>query len=172
MKALVVYESMFGNTERIARAVAEGLQPAFDVTIADASTTPSPAGMDLVVIGGPTHAFGMSRPTTRADAGRQGRIRPGAADAGIREWLDRSPAIAGMAAAAFDTRVDKPRVPGSAAHKAYRRLRRLGGRMVVRPESFWVTGTPGPLLSGEERRAQRWAAALAAAAAPAASHRV
>jgi hypothetical protein len=171
MKALVVYESMFGNTETIARAIADGLQPVFDVTVQNARTMPDAAGMDLVVVGGPTHAFGMSRPATRADAARQATIRPGAADAGIREWLDCSPALAGMAAAAFDTKVDKPYLPGSAAHRAYRQLRRLGGRMVARPESFRVSGTPGPLVAGEERRAQQWAAALAAAVRGS-SHRV
>lgn len=161
MKALVVYESMFGNSETIARAVAEGLGEVFDVTLAEAGSMPSADGMDLLVVGGPTHAFGLSRPATRTDASKQGTVRPGATDAGVREYLDASPVLTGIAAAAFDTRVKTP-VPGSAAHKAHRRLRRLGCRMLLPAESFRVTGTTGPLVDGEQERARRWATALAA----------
>lgn len=162
MKALVVYESMFGNTETIARAIASGLGDAYDVTLADVATMPSAAGMDLLVAGGPTHAFGLSRPGTRQDAVRQGSGRPDAAKIGLREYLDVSPMLTGLAAAAFDTRIDKPFVPGSAARKAHRQLRRLGCRMLVPPASFRVTGTPGPLVAGEPERAARWAVGLAA----------
>lgn len=161
MKALVVYESMFGNSETIARAVAEGLGDVFDVTMAEVATLPSAAGMDLLVVGGPTHALGLSRPATRTDASKQGTVRPGAADVGLREYLDGSPALTGIAAAAFDTRM-KTFVPGSAAHKAHRRLRRLGCRMLLPAESFRVTDTTGPLVDGEQERARRWATGLAA----------
>ena len=71
-------------------------------------------------VGGPTHAFGLSRPGTRQDAPRQGDVRPGTADVGIREYLDISPMLTGPATA-FE--VNKPLLPGSAAHKAHRRLR-------------------------------------------------
>lgn len=161
MRALVVYESMFGNSEAIARAVADGLGDVFDVTLADVSAMPSADGVDLLVVGGPTHAFGLSRPATRADASKQGTIRAGAADVGLRDYLDVSPALTGIAAAAFDTRV-KALVPGSAAHKAHRRLRRLGCRMLLPAESFRVNGMTGPLVDGEVERARRWATALAA----------
>ena len=161
MQALVVYESMFGNTASIARAVAEGIDAYADVTLADVSTLPSTAGMDLVVVGGPTHAFGMSRPSTRRDAARRGQSLPGAVDIGMREWLDRSPTLTGVAAATFDTKIDKPFLPGSAAHKAYRRLRHLGCRLVVPAESFRVTDTAGPLVAGEEERAKRWGETIA-----------
>jgi hypothetical protein len=57
--------------------------------------------------------------------------------------------------------VDKPLV-GSAARKAHRALHRLGCRMVVPAESFFVTGTPGPLADGEQQRARRWGEAVAA----------
>lgn len=163
MQALVVYESMFGNTELVARAIAGGLGDACDVKIADAATIPSAAGMDLLVVGAPTHAFGLSRPSTRQDAARQGTIRPGAAEVGLREYLDVSPMLTGLAAAAFDTKVDRPRLPGSAARKAHRRLRRLGCRMLAPPESFPVTGTKGPLVEGAAERARQWAIRLAAA---------
>lgn len=155
MQALVVYESMFGNTEIIARAIARGIGRHANVTVADVRTLPDAAGMDLVVVGGPTHVMGMSRPSTRQDAERQGQTRPGGVDVGMREWLARSTALSGTPAAAFDTKVDKP-FAGSAARKAYRHLRRLGCRMVVPAENFRVTGTPGPLAAGEEERAERW----------------
>src|SRR5690242_18801849 len=101
MKALVVYESMFGNTEAVAQAIAEGLRTGLEATVADVSGMPPVDDADLVVIGGPTHAFGMSRPKTRQDAQRSGQVRAGAMPAGIREWLDRAPRLDGRAAAAF-----------------------------------------------------------------------
>ena len=163
MRALVVYESMFGNTEVIARAIARGIGRHADVTVADVRTLPEAAGMDLVVVGGPTHAFGMSRPSTRQNAEQQGETRPGGVEVGIREWLDRSPALTPMAAATFDTKVNKPFLPGSAAQRAHRRLRRLGCRMVMPAESFRVTGTTGPLAPGEENRAEQWGETIATA---------
>jgi hypothetical protein len=171
MKALVVYESMFGNTEAIARAIADGLARHADATVADVRTMPSAAGADLVVVGGPTHAFSMSRPSTRQDAERQGQTRPGGVDVGMREWLDSSPMLTGVAAAAFDTKVNKPFVPGSAAQKAHRRLRRLGCRLVAPAETFRVTGTTGPLVTGEEERAERWAETVVVTALLAHEHR-
>jgi len=161
MKALVIYESMFGNTETIARAIAAGLSETCDVTLADVNTMPRVFGTDLLVIGGPTHAFGMSRPSTREQAAQQGTVRPHAVDAGIREYLDCSPLLAGMAAAAFGTKVDKRFLLGSAAHRAQRQLRRLGCHIVLPAQSFLVGGTAGPLEVHEEKRAMEWGAALA-----------
>ncbi|PRY30618.1 flavodoxin family protein [Pseudosporangium ferrugineum] len=165
MKALIIFESMFGNTQSIAHAVAEGLGDAYDVRVADVATMPRAYGVDLVVVGGPTHAFGMSRPSTREDARRQGTVREGAVAAGLREYFDCSPVLHGLAAAAFDTKINKPLVPGSAARKAQKELRRLGCRIVLPAEHFLVTGTGGPLLEGERERARQWGAALAQAAA-------
>ena len=73
---------------------------------------------------------------------------------------------ASVGAAAFDTRIDKPRVPGSAARAAEKRLRRLGFRFVAAAESFYVTGTKGPLVPGEVERARLWAEQVAARWAP------
>src|SRR4051794_1781497 len=88
-RALVVYESMFGCTEEVARAIADGLlDGGFTIRVVDVRDA-EPAceiGFDLLVVGAPTHAFSLSRPRTRQDAVRQG-ARPGAADAGLREWL-------------------------------------------------------------------------------------
>jgi hypothetical protein len=163
MKALVVYESMFGNTAAIARAVAAGIGAHAEVTCTEVTTMPDTTDLDLIVVGGPTHAFGMSRPSTRQDAARQGRTRSGTIEVGLREWLDRCPSLAGMPATAFDTKIDKPFLPGSAGHTAARRLRRLNCRLVAPPESFRVTDTTGPLAAGETERAQRWGEAVAKA---------
>jgi len=171
MKALVIYESMFGNTEKVAGAIADGLRESFEVALADVNTMPGAYGMDLLVIGGPTHAFGMSRPSTREQAAQRGEIRPGAADVGVREYLDCSPRLTGMFAAAFDTKVDKPHLPGSAARRAQRHLRRLGCHIALPAKSFLVKGTTGPLGADEATNARQWGAAVAAAVV-AAHHRV
>lgn len=165
MSALVVYESMFGNTQVIAKDIADGLSSHMSVETVEVGDAPKviDAGVELLVVGGPTHAFGMSRPKTRQDAAQQAGHAVVSAGIGIREWL----AIVqggsnSIAAAAFDTRINKPRVPGSAARAAQKRLGRLGFRIVAPAESFWVTGTPGPLLEGEPGRAHRWGETLGA----------
>ncbi|MEV4642935.1 flavodoxin domain-containing protein [Actinoplanes sp. NPDC049548] len=164
MKALIVFESMYGNTCSIAQAVADGLRAGYDVSVADVTEMPRADGMDLVVVGGPTHAFGMTRPSTRQDAARHGTVRPDAVAVGLREYFACSPVLPGVPAAAFDTKINKPLIPGSAARKAQKELRRLGCRIVLPAESFRVTGTTGPLVEGECERARRWGAALAEAA--------
>lgn len=84
-------------------------------------------GVDLLVVGGPTHAFGMSRPATRADAGHQGADQRAAAGAGLREWVEKvTTGAAHPPVAAFDTKINRPRLPGSAARAARNRLRRAG----------------------------------------------
>ncbi len=165
-RAVVVVESMFGNTEAVARAVADGLAdtlPTEVVPVADALPR-LPDDVALVVVGGPTHAFGMSRRSTRDSAVDQGAHPGDGARAGIREWLaglDR--AHRDVLAAAFDTRVRRRGVPGSAAKGADRRLRHLRYAVVAAPETFWVGGTEGPLLAGELDRARSWGAELGTA---------
>jgi hypothetical protein len=160
MKALVVYESMFGNTEAVARAVADGLGKTFEVKLSDVRDMLPATDVDLLVVGSPTHAFGLSRPATRADAARQGIVRDGAVDVGLREYLGCSPTLAGIDAATFDTKINKSFVPGSAARKARRELRRLGCRVMWPAQSFHVTATTGPLVEGELSRARSWASDL------------
>jgi len=93
--------------------------------------------IDLLVVGAPTHAFGMSRPGTREDAVSQsegaGVVSTGD---GLREWPAAVQVPAQVWAATFDTRMDKPTVPGSAACAAGRRLQHLGGRAVAPGMSF------------------------------------
>lgn len=162
IKSLVVYESMFGNTKRIAEAIALGLGTHGDVAVSEVGTAPLPdQSLDLVVIGGPTHAFGMSRKGTRESAASQTTEALISSGIGIREWLGRlGPTSGQITGAAFDTRIDKPRLPGTAAPKIQRALRKLGYRLPVEPENFYVDGSLGPLLVGEEERATRWAANL------------
>lgn len=164
VQAVVVYESMFGSTEQIAGAIAEGLRRTAEVELVRVDRAPDTlTGVDLLVLGGPTHAFSMSRRSTREDASKQGPVvMP--TRVGIREWLDRlrtegSP----VTFATFDTRVTKVRrLPGSAAKAAAKVLRRRGLASSTGPESFYVEDVAGPLADGELERARDWGAALAA----------
>jgi hypothetical protein len=167
-RALVVFESMFGNTQAIAAAIADGLATWVPVDVVEVATAPAvlPRDLDLLVVGAPTHAFGMSRASTRADATKQAPGTVVSGEIGLREWLEAVGAPAShVPAAAFDTRIYKPRVPGSAARAATRRLRRLGFAVTTPPESFYVTGTAGPLVPDEIDRARRWGEDLGAALA-------
>jgi hypothetical protein len=89
MRALVVYESMFGNTQVIANAIADGLAGRMRVDTVEVGVAPASIGDDvgLLVVGGPTHAFGMSRQGTRQDAAKQGKEGLVSTGIGIREWL-------------------------------------------------------------------------------------
>jgi hypothetical protein len=165
MHALVIFESMFGNTRVIAEAIADGLSSRFETDLIEVGAAPKVIydNVELLVVGGPTHAFGMSRPGTRQTAAEQAGNGADSDGIGQREWLD---AVQGgserVAAAAFDTRLDKPHwLVGSAARAYDKRLRRLGFRVSSPPQSFFVAGTPGPLLDGEAERARRWGLELA-----------
>lgn len=166
MRALVVYESMFGNTEAVAQAVAGGIQESMAVDVVEVGAAPDamPEDVALLVVGGPTHAFGMSRPATRIDAARQVSAII-SLERGIREWLKGLPIrTSATQATAFDTRVTS-RVTGSAARGASRRLGRLDYPLVAVPEAFRVTGVRGPLIDGELDRARAWGMTLGAAVA-------
>jgi hypothetical protein len=116
-------------------------------------------GVGLLVVGGPTHAFSMSRPSTRADAVTKG-APTGHGARGIREWLDGLPE-SHLAVATFDTRVGKVKhLPGSAAKKAAKQVRRHHLGRLVDSESFYVDDMAGPLLDGELERAQAWGSGL------------
>jgi hypothetical protein len=84
------------------------------------------------------------------------------AEQGIREWLASSPSGI-QRAAAFDTRTDQRWVPRSAVRGILLQLRRLGATLLAGPQSFYVTGTSGPLAPGELDRARRWGEQLGAA---------
>lgn len=159
MRALVVFESMFGNTRDVAAAVAEGLGSHLSVDLVEVGSAPTEidAEVSLLVVGGPTHAFGMSRPETRRSAADKATGPVVSGRIGLRDWLAAlARSSDGAAAATFDTRVSKPRAPGSAARKAERRLRRMGFDIVAAAANFWVTGVEGSLVDGELERARRW----------------
>ncbi|MFI6596602.1 flavodoxin family protein [Nonomuraea sp. NPDC050536] len=161
MRALVIYESMFGNTRHVAEAVAEGLSSHLRAETVEVSLAPAvvDGDIDLLVVGGPTHALSMTRPTTRASAAQQTTqplVSPGI---GIREWLEAAH-LGPVHAIAFDTRVRH--MPGSAARAAAKQLHRLGARITGPTQSFYVTGTTGPLVDGELERARTWGEQLAA----------
>jgi hypothetical protein len=163
MLALLVYESMFGNTEAIAEAVAEGIGGQGVVEVREVGTRPvlGPE-VELLVVGGPTHAFGLTRASTRTSAKAQAEDGHVVSEGiGIREWLDELPETeCDPLVAAFDTRVAPARVPGSAAKGIARRLRSHGYDLVLDPHTFWVEGTSGPLVEGELDVAREWGAHL------------
>lgn len=159
MRALVVYESMFGNTRAIAYAIAKGLENWVPVDVTEVKSAPTVLGdeISLLVVGGPTHAFGMSRDSTRRDAEIKGAGPVVSTDEGIREWLGKlGHPRSGFPATTFDTKINKSWLPGSAAKAAHKRLRWLRFQMVTPPESFFVTDVAGPLVDGELDRAQAW----------------
>jgi Flavodoxin domain len=174
MRAVIVYESMYGNTHRVAEAIAAGLQPSFEVSVVPvAEAGPAVlADAGLVVVGGPTHAHGMSRAATRRAAGEAAAkpdsevtMEPGAVGPGLREWFD-SLGQYSVRAAAFDTRIHGPSaLTGRAAKGVTRLLRAHGFDVAVKPESFLVT-RQNVLDPGETTRARDWAAKLAASIAP------
>lgn len=147
MNVLVVYDTQYGNTEQVARAVAGRLGMLGTVRLAPISDGAASdfSGIDLLLIGGPTQAHGV-RPSLRA-------------------WVNRLPADAlqGMALAVFDTRLHWPLfLSGSAARTLAPMLVAKGAHLLVPPESFLVGGAEGPLATGERDRADAWAASLAA----------
>jgi flavodoxin len=156
VNAIVIYGSRSGNTQKIAEAVAAGLgsQGWVKVLAVDEAPAILPEAIDLVVIGGPTEAHGV----TPAVARLIDRLGPSA--------------LNGTAVAAFDTRLRWPAwLSGSAAAGIARRLERCGARMIAPPESFLVGRRPNapkgeaPVLeAGELERAEAWASSLAARA--------
>jgi flavodoxin-like protein len=173
MRALVVYESMYGNTRTVADAIGAGLAVSYEVSVVRVGkVTPELLdGVDLLVVGGPTHVWSLSRPNTRRSAAQAAEkpasalhLEPDAAETGLREWLPTLEHTSDRAAAAFDTRMPGPGMFTGRASKAIaRRLRRLGYRMAVRPESFQVSRA-NEMLPGEPARAREWAEQIASVA--------
>jgi len=171
MRALVVYESMYGNTRAIARNIADGLSATHEATLVPVgeATPDLLAEADLLVAGGPTHMHGMSRASSRRMAAQAAAkensgvtLDPGAHGPGIRDWLND---MAGgqILAAAFDTRLSGvPAFTGRASHPIGRLLKRHGCRIVAAPASFLVS-QQNTLLDGEAERARRWGMTLGAA---------
>lgn len=158
MKALVVYDSVFGNTEKVAQAIGAALGSPDEVEVRRVSdaTVAQLAGVNVLVVGSPTRAF---------------RPMPS-----VNGYLKGIPAgsLQGVRVAAFDTRIAAedtnsallrflvPRF-GWAAEKIARGLTRKGGDQAAEPEGFYVTGSEGPLKEGELERAAEWAKGIVAA---------
>jgi flavodoxin I len=149
MRALIIYDSVYGNTEKIARAIAEAITPSNEVKILRVSeANPSElASIDLLIAGSPTHG---GRPTPA-----------------VQDFLNKVPEVSvkGVKIAAFDTRTSSKisKIFGYAAGRIARGLERKGGALIASPEGFFVTGTKGPLKKGELERAAAWAKGILAA---------
>jgi hypothetical protein len=168
MRALVVYESIFGNTRSVALAIAEGLAKELDVEVVEVSEAPPalPSDLDILVIGGPTHGHGLTNPKSRANGAERAGVRLVSRGAGIREWLERLVPGPTPPAAAFDTRIKGPALLwGSAASGAAKLMRSLGFDVLM--STSFVVGGPGgepfDRISPEELvRARAWGETLAA----------
>jgi hypothetical protein len=170
MRIVIVYESMYGNTHAVADHIGSGFGSADEVVVtavpgAEAEVV---ASADLLVVGGPTHAHGMTSKTSRAAAVEAAakdddlELDPDAEGPGLREWIEALPARSGRRVAAFDTRIDVPAaLSGRASKGIARRLRKHGCEVVGGPESFLVD-KQNHLLDGEVERAEAWGAQLAA----------
>lgn len=159
MKAMVVYDSMYGNTEKVARAIGEALGAPEEVaTVRVGDVRPEQlAGVTLLVAGSPTQKFSATGAAT--------------------QFLKSIPkdSLAGVKVAAFDTRITEAEIEkhgilafmvrlfGYAAEPMAKRLQGKGGELAAPPEGFYVGGTEGPLLEGELERAAGWARQIAAA---------
>ncbi len=154
MQALVIYDSAFGNTAKIAQAIAQGLgteaQHIGDVDLTQLST------LDLVVVGAPTQKMGILE--------------------SMKAWLDALPdgSLKGVQTAAFDTRIDPADVPSRAerfmarvflkrfaAEPINALLTAKGGQALITPAGFFVMDTEGPLRDGELERAAAWGRQMA-----------
>jgi len=171
MRALVVYESMYGNTHVIAGEIADGLRAGYEVTmipVAEA-TAELVTGADLLVAGAPTHMHGLSSASSRRTAGKAAakegselRLDPDAGGPGMHDWLKGLGRRDGLAAT-FDTRINGVAAfTGRASRPIAKLLKRHGYRLVAAPESFLVT-SQSTLLDGEAARARRWGMTIGAA---------
>ena len=145
MHALVIYDSQFGNTERIAAAIADTLRTTGEVRLAhvEPERPLDLEGVDLLILGCPTQGWA---PTVAMRA-LLAKLTP--------EQLH------GRAVACFDTRFQKPRwITGSAARRMAASVQHMGITLLAPPESFFVEGKEGPLLTGELGRAAVWARGL------------
>ncbi len=171
MIVVVIYESMFGNTHVIADHIGSALTELGEVRVVPVggATRELIAGASLVVVGGPTHVHGMARPTSQHAALEQAEsdpdlhLDPDAEGELLREWFADLGTVAGIPAAAFDTRVDVSAVMSGRASKGIdKRLAKHGFRRLVAPESFMVD-KHNHLLDGEASRAADWARTVAGA---------
>jgi flavorubredoxin len=161
MKAIVVYESLWGNTAAIARAIAEGIGAGAQALSTAEAATALIAEAGLIVAGAPLLGFSLPSETMRQSI-RSNPTRPPEklSTPTMRSWLAKLPAAPGNARyAAFETRLWWS--PGSSTKTIGQELERAGYREAAKAMRFIVTGTYGPLKPGELDRARAWGAELA-----------
>jgi flavodoxin len=153
MSILIIYDSVFGNTEKIAQAIGAALGPQENVkTVQVSNVKPEQlAGLKLLIVGSPTRQF---KPTAAMNNFLKGIPRNG---------------LKGVRVASFDTRITLSKIEatpvlaffaklfGYAAEPIAKTLQKKGGELVLPPEGFFVEGTEGPLKEGELERAANWA---------------
>jgi flavodoxin len=162
MNVIVVYESHWGNTASVARAIADGFGPAARVLTTDEATPPVVADADLIIAGAPVMAFGLPGDKMLATiAGDTKAPSPGdLSHPSMRAWLDQLPAGHGRSAQ-FETGLRWS--PGGATGAITKKLESAGFKRLAKSQRFVVKGSYGPLRDGELERAQEWGQELAAA---------
>jgi len=155
MKVIIMYDSVFGNTEKIAKAIGDSIGPQENIEMLRVNDMKLEKlqGINLLITGSPTRAF---KPTKS-----------------IVDFLINIPAnyLKGVNVAAFDTRVSTTdvnsrmlnglvKIFGYAAKPIADKLQKKGGNLVVPPEGFFVKESEGPLKEGEVERAAEWAKSL------------
>ncbi len=161
MKAVVVYESLWGNTAAIARAIAEGIGDGAQALSTAEATPEALAGVELLVGGSPLFAFQLPTDAVRENIRKKADsfpTKPDLSAPSMRDWLESLPPGQGRCAA-FETRIWWS--PGSSARAIRKRLEKAGYTAMARPKGFRVTGMTGPLKKGELERARKWGTRLA-----------
>lgn len=161
MKAVVVYESLWGNTAAIARAVAEGIGAGTKAFTTDAAPADELANADLIVAGAPVLGFRLPTDAMRESVAKSegdAPTPPDLAHPSLRSWLDSLPAGNGRAAA-FETRIWWS--PRGATGDIEKRLEQAGHRISAKAGKFVVQDKYGPLREGEIERARQWGMKLA-----------
>ncbi|MBC8446764.1 MAG: flavodoxin family protein [Chloroflexi bacterium] len=148
MKTLIVYDSVHGNTERIAKAIGDAIAGEVKVLRVGEVNPAELKAFDLLIVGSPTHG--------------------GSPTEAIQGFLNQvpGPALQGTNVAAFDTRLSTKlvRIFGYAAPRIAGKVKKKGGTLIGSPEGFFVAGTKGPLTEGEVERAAGWAKEIAKSA--------
>jgi hypothetical protein len=162
MKVIVVYESHWGNTASVAKAIAEGFGPDAQVLTTDEASPSTVADADLIIAGAPIMAFSLpsDRMLTSMANDAKAPSPPDLSHASMRSWLDRLPVGHGRSAE-FETGLRWS--PGGATGAIGRKLEEAGFKRLGKSRRFVVKGSYGPLREGELERAQQWGTELAAA---------
>jgi flavodoxin len=163
MKAVVVYQSLWGNTAAIARAIAEGIGEGARALSTAEATPAAIAGAGLIVAGAPVLGFSLPRESMLkmiAEGKTKYKTAPDVSQPSMRSWLDGLSAGKGCFAA-FETRIWWS--PGGSTGGIERGLEHAGYRRLDKARRFLVEGGEGPLRAGELEKAKAWGAELAQA---------